>query len=57
VTLDTSGKASISQEAVAFEYLIKLDSLFPYPTAIVQQPNSEDYIATLAVTKTAPVAR
>ncbi|MBW4620750.1 MAG: hypothetical protein KME17_15520 [Cyanosarcina radialis HA8281-LM2] len=55
VTLNTSGKAGMSQAAVAFEYLIKLDRLGPYPTAI-GKPNLEDYVATLAVTKMALVA-
>jgi hypothetical protein len=56
VTLNTSGKEGMSKEAVAFDYLIKLDSLDPYPTVIVKQPNLEDYVATLAVTKMALVA-
>jgi hypothetical protein len=55
LTLNTSDKAGMSQEAVAFDYLIKLDSLDPYPTAIVKQ-SLEDYVAALAVTKTALVA-
>ena len=51
-----AGLMFMSQEAVAFDYLIKLDSLDPSPTVIVKQPSLEDYVAALAVTKTALVS-
>ena len=56
VTSNTSGRTGMSKEAVAFEYSIKLDSLFPVPSVNINQPNLQDYVATLAIAKTSSVA-
>lgn len=56
VTLNTFGRNNMLSEAKVFEYSIKLDSLFPVPSANINQPDLQNYVATLAIAKTSSVA-